>query len=821
MANYETLKSAIQQVVKTNGNNEISGAFLQQSLLAMINSLGAGYQFVDAATPKTNPGTPDNNVFYIASTAGTYSNFNNIVLTDGEVSALAFNGSWTKINTNIASKTTTDERIKELAKASTLINGSVIKNINLCYSTLCNIRRGYITQSGSWANPNESWGGDSFLMAKIRVFANKTYLCKTAAKNDNIYNCLKDVNDNVITVYPHTVDFATEQTITPTTDGYLYLYWEPNAYVKCTTDFIFVPDSIVLKQEIATNAANIESINENIVTKTVLDSSQINGYYRNISGGLSRFDYFFATTTPIPVSPGVVFKANNVSGSSAQSTISMLCWLNSDGSFISNILNPSGAGTYTYTFEKSGYVGISGYRNDIAKFSIIYDKLQMLPKQVDANSNEIEHIKQSFLGELFERKLFDIGSFVKKTKLITISRGKYYTKTGVIGTYVGVYSITNKFYLPGGTYRQQLADGNAVGTVSGQSACVFDLQGNFVAGYSAGEDGYYESQSNKTYVNFTIPDGGGYVGLTCHIAYAGLTDEQIFDACELSVVSDESALNILIPKLYEYVNTRVNSIQNYDSSHLPTLTENPIEHINYVPGLTQIFSSAGIIGDSLASGEMQGYHDDGSLYYRDMYEFSWGQQIAKLTGMDVYNFSNGGQSTKGWMQGTTERTWQGAQTNLKQCYFIGLGHNDKTRVDAGDYASGIGTVEDINDSDYTQNADSYVGWYARIIQAIKSVQPRAYIFCITTKAKNTYAQYNAQVRNIVSHFAGQRVYLIDLETYEGDNPDFLYMGNHLSAAGYLYCAYEIMTYVDWIVRKNPNDFRYTSLVGTDIKDTNV
>ena len=66
MANYASLKAAIQQVVKTNGNNEITGALLQQSLLAMINALGADYLFVGVAQPSTNPGTPDQNVFYIA-----------------------------------------------------------------------------------------------------------------------------------------------------------------------------------------------------------------------------------------------------------------------------------------------------------------------------------------------------------------------------------------------------------------------------------------------------------------------------------------------------------------------------------------------------------------------------------------------------------------------------------------------------------------------------------------------------------------------------------------------------------------------------------
>lgn len=107
MANYASLKAAIQEVVKTNGNNEITGALLQQSLLAMINSLGVGYQFMGIAvlTPTpTNPGTPDQNVFYIASEPGTYSNFSGIVVGDDEVAILKGTGSnWTKETTGCVS----------------------------------------------------------------------------------------------------------------------------------------------------------------------------------------------------------------------------------------------------------------------------------------------------------------------------------------------------------------------------------------------------------------------------------------------------------------------------------------------------------------------------------------------------------------------------------------------------------------------------------------------------------------------------------------------------------------------------------------------
>ena len=75
MGNYEQLKQAVADVIKSNGNQEITGAILQNALLSIISTVGANSTFAGIATPKTNPGTPDQNIFYIAAQAGIYSNF--------------------------------------------------------------------------------------------------------------------------------------------------------------------------------------------------------------------------------------------------------------------------------------------------------------------------------------------------------------------------------------------------------------------------------------------------------------------------------------------------------------------------------------------------------------------------------------------------------------------------------------------------------------------------------------------------------------------------------------------------------------------------
>lgn len=103
MANYATLKAAIATAIKQNGNNEITGNLLQQQLLAMVNSLGVGYQYAGIATPATNPGTPDYNVWYFASEPGTYVNFDGLTVADGEIAILKYDGSWEKDSTGIAS----------------------------------------------------------------------------------------------------------------------------------------------------------------------------------------------------------------------------------------------------------------------------------------------------------------------------------------------------------------------------------------------------------------------------------------------------------------------------------------------------------------------------------------------------------------------------------------------------------------------------------------------------------------------------------------------------------------------------------------------
>lgn len=101
MGNYEQLKQAVSDVIKTNGNQEITGEKMQNTLLAIISTVGSNATFAGIATPTTNPGTPDQNVFYIASEPGIYANFGNVKLIDQALIFSNNNGTWYKSEVNI------------------------------------------------------------------------------------------------------------------------------------------------------------------------------------------------------------------------------------------------------------------------------------------------------------------------------------------------------------------------------------------------------------------------------------------------------------------------------------------------------------------------------------------------------------------------------------------------------------------------------------------------------------------------------------------------------------------------------------------------
>jgi hypothetical protein len=94
MANWTDLKTAIAAVIKTNGLEEITGQLLQNALNSIIDNVGENATFKGVATPTTAPGTPDGVLFYIASEAGVYANFDGYLHDGSRMAVLTYRNGW-------------------------------------------------------------------------------------------------------------------------------------------------------------------------------------------------------------------------------------------------------------------------------------------------------------------------------------------------------------------------------------------------------------------------------------------------------------------------------------------------------------------------------------------------------------------------------------------------------------------------------------------------------------------------------------------------------------------------------------------------------
>ena len=71
----------------------ITSGGVQAILAEMVQSLGAGFSFQGVADPAVNPGTPDNNVIYLAG-PGTYTYYGALVVPAKSLGILKYDGSW-------------------------------------------------------------------------------------------------------------------------------------------------------------------------------------------------------------------------------------------------------------------------------------------------------------------------------------------------------------------------------------------------------------------------------------------------------------------------------------------------------------------------------------------------------------------------------------------------------------------------------------------------------------------------------------------------------------------------------------------------------
>ncbi len=249
--------------------------------------------------------------------------------------------------------------------------------------------------------------------------------------------------------------------------------------------------------------------------------------------------------------------------------------------------------------------------------------------------------------------------------------------------------------------------------------------------------------------------------------------------------------------------------------------EKPLETLVNNGGYAAIFRRIGVVGDSLSSGEFESLDENGNKGYHDYFEYSWGQNIARMCGSTCFNFSRGGMTAKEYCESFADsmRFWD--PQYACQCYIIALGVND-----IQNQGQEIGSINDINPNDYTKNAETFTGYYAQIIQHLKAIQPRAKFFLMTMMNEHGNHRIREKTeahRKILFDLADyfDNTYVLDFykygPVYDSEFRKKFYMGGHLNPMGYVLTAHMVASYIDFIIRHNFEDFKEVGYIGTDLQ----
>lgn len=245
--------------------------------------------------------------------------------------------------------------------------------------------------------------------------------------------------------------------------------------------------------------------------------------------------------------------------------------------------------------------------------------------------------------------------------------------------------------------------------------------------------------------------------------------------------------------------------------------EKPLDVIKPDGGFFAIFRRVAVIGDSLSSGEMESLKPDGTKGYHDYFEYSWGQFMARAAGCEVLNFSRGGMTASEYMESFGEVNGFFDKDKACQAYVIALGVNDiLNRHDE------VGTIDDIDLSDYRNNKKTFAGYYAAVIQRYREISPKSRIFLMTMVPNDKRAGEGIEAHRKLLYDIAKLfdfVYVLDFCEYAPAHDEefrkHFYLGGHLNAMGYLLTAQQVMSYIDYVIRNNYEDFLQTAFICKD------
>lgn len=247
--------------------------------------------------------------------------------------------------------------------------------------------------------------------------------------------------------------------------------------------------------------------------------------------------------------------------------------------------------------------------------------------------------------------------------------------------------------------------------------------------------------------------------------------------------------------------------------------EKPLDRIVPFGGLSAIFKTVAVIGDSLSAGDMETRGPGSPRNFHDIYEISWPAYFARMTGATVYNFSRGNMTASEYCDSYAGSMGYWDRSKAAEAYILALGCND---LDG--FNQPAGSLDDISE-DLHQNRRTFAGHYAKVIQHYKAIQPDAFFFLVTIphdleETEKPEFAVNHDLHAGLLHGLSKKftnTFVIDLRRYAPfygeDFRKSFFVGGHMNSQGYLLTAKMIASYIDYLVRHNAELFRYAAFSG--------
>ncbi len=253
--------------------------------------------------------------------------------------------------------------------------------------------------------------------------------------------------------------------------------------------------------------------------------------------------------------------------------------------------------------------------------------------------------------------------------------------------------------------------------------------------------------------------------------------------------------------------------------------EKPLDNIVDDGGLTGIFRNIVVVGDSLASGEFQSFNKEQNVpKFHDMFWYSWGQYMVRAAGVNVQNFSRGGMTAKFYLETFGNSFGRFDVANAAQAYIMALGVNDVLNQKMP-----IGCADDMWDGIF-EHESTFAGYYNALIEKYEKIQPDAKFFLLTMPKRDVeYVENDTlrrEYRELIIEMAKRRknAYVIDLYEYMPAHDEsfrkLFYLDGHMNPMGYMLMGKVIMSYIDYIIRHNYEDFIQVPFIGLDIHNHN-